>query len=41
MIDMQKVEGKVKASSIKKVEDIVEAYPQETVSVIRSWMTQD
>lgn len=41
MIDMQKVEGKVRASSIKKVEDIVEAYPQETVSVIRSWMTQD
>lgn len=41
MIDMQRVEGKVKASSIKKVEDIVEAYPQETVSVIRSWMTQD
>lgn len=41
MIDMQKVEGKVKASSVKKVEDIVEAYPQETVSVIRSWMTQD
>lgn len=41
MIDMQKVEGKVKASSVKKVEDIVEAYPQEAVSVIRSWMTQD
>lgn len=41
MIDMQRVEGKVKASSIKKVEDIVEAYPQETVSVIRSWMTQE
>lgn len=41
MIDMQKVEGKVKASSVKKIEDIVDAYPTETVSVIRSWMTQD
>lgn len=41
MIDVQKVEGKVKASSVKKVEDIVDAYPTETVSVIRSWMTQD
>lgn len=41
MIDVQKVEGKVKASSVKKVEDIVDAYPAETVSVIRSWMTQD
>lgn len=41
LIDVQKVEGKVKASSVKKVEDIVDAYPTETVSVIRSWMTQD
>jgi flagellar M-ring protein FliF len=41
MIDVQKVEGKVKMSSLKKVEDIVESYPNETVSVIRSWMTQD
>lgn len=38
MIDMNRVEGKVKASSVKKVEDIVDAYPAETVSVIRSWM---
>ena len=41
MIDLQKVQGKVKASSVKKVEDIVENYPTETVSVIRSWMTED
>ena len=41
MINMKSVEGKVKASSIKKVEDIVENYPSETVSVIRSWMSQD
>lgn len=41
MIDIQGVEGKVKASSMKKVEEIVQAYPQETVSVIRSWMSQE
>jgi flagellar M-ring protein FliF len=41
MISMQKVDGKLKASSVKKVEDIVEQYPAETVSVIRSWMTQE
>ena len=41
MIDMQSVQGKVKASSVKKVEDIVENYPSETVSVIRSWMTEN
>ncbi|QQG35886.1 MAG: flagellar M-ring protein FliF [Micavibrio aeruginosavorus] len=41
LIDMRSVEGKVKASSVKKVEDIVDSYPSETVSVIRSWMTQE
>lgn len=41
MIDMQQVEGKVRASSVKRVEDIVETYPSETVSVLRSWMSQD
>lgn len=41
MIDMQSVEGKVKASSVKKIEDIVDAYPTETVSVLRSWMAQE
>ncbi|MBN8521040.1 MAG: flagellar M-ring protein FliF [Alphaproteobacteria bacterium] len=41
LINVRSVEGKVKASAVKKVEDIVNAYPQETVSVIRSWMTQE
>jgi len=41
LIDMSRVEGKVKASSVKKVEDIVSSYPSETVSVIRSWMSQE
>ncbi|AEP09101.1 flagellar basal-body MS-ring/collar protein FliF [Micavibrio aeruginosavorus] len=41
LIDMKQVEGKVKASSVRKVEDIVSTYPAETVSVIRSWMSQE
>ena len=41
LIDVQKVQGKVKASAVKKVEGIVENYPQETVSVLRSWMSQE
>ncbi len=41
LIDVQKVEGRVKASSLKKVEDIVTAYPEETVGVLRNWMTQE
>jgi len=41
MIDMQSIQGKVKASSVKKIEDIVENYPSETVSVIRNWMSEE
>lgn len=41
MIDVQKVEGRVKASTLKRVEDIVAAYPEETVSVLRGWMAQE
>jgi flagellar M-ring protein FliF len=41
LISMSGVDGKVKSSSIKKVEEIVANYPQETISVIRSWMTQE
>lgn len=41
MLDMGSVEGKVKASSVKKVGDIVNNHPTETVSVIRNWMAQE
>jgi flagellar M-ring protein FliF len=41
MINVKSIEGKVKASAVKKVEDIVAAYPTETVSVLRGWMSQE
>lgn len=41
MVDIQGIEGKVKASTVKRVEEIVETYPAESVSVIRSWMSQE
>jgi len=41
MIEVSGVEGKVNASSLKKVEEIVDSYPNETVAVIRNWMTTE
>lgn len=41
MIDMSQVEGKVKASSIQKISELVTNHPNETVSVIRGWMSQE
>lgn len=41
LINIDGIEGKVKASTVKRVEEIVESYPAETVSVVRSWMSQE
>lgn len=38
MIDLQAIEGKVKASTLKKIAEIVERHPEETVGIIRQWM---
>ncbi len=38
MIDLQQVEGRVKASTIRKIGDLVDKHPDETVSIIRNWM---
>jgi flagellar M-ring protein FliF len=41
MIDIGQVEGRVRASSIKKVGEIVEKHPNETVSILRGWIYQE
>ena len=41
MVNIQGIEGKVKASTVKRVEEIVESYPKEAVSVVRNWMTEE
>ncbi len=33
-----RVEGRVKASTLKKIAEIVERHPEETVGIIRQWM---
>ena len=37
-IDLARVEGQVRASSIKKVSEFVSAHPDESVSILRSWL---
>jgi flagellar M-ring protein FliF len=41
MIDMEQVEGRVRASSLRKIGEIVEKHPNEAVSIIRGWMYQE
>ncbi|GAA0648223.1 flagellar basal-body MS-ring/collar protein FliF [Brevundimonas lenta] len=37
-LDIARIEGQVKASSVKKVADFVEKHPEESTSILRSWV---
>ena len=37
-IDIARIEGQVKASSVKRVAEFVENHPEESVSLLRSWL---
>lgn len=41
MIDLDKVEGRVRESTLRKVGEIIEAHPEESIGVIRSWMAPE
>ena len=41
LIDVNKVEGQLHASSIRKVREIVEKHPDEAVTIIRNWLYQE
>ena len=41
MIDINRVEGRVRTSSLKKIGDIIENHPEEAIAIIRNWMYQD
>jgi len=41
LIDIDRVEGRVKASSVKKVGEIVEKHPDEALSIVRNWLYQE
>ncbi|HVY87848.1 MAG TPA: flagellar basal-body MS-ring/collar protein FliF [Hyphomonadaceae bacterium] len=40
-IDVARISGQVKASSIKKISEVVTNYPDESISIIRSWMAEE
>ncbi|MEQ1889148.1 MAG: flagellar basal-body MS-ring/collar protein FliF [Alphaproteobacteria bacterium] len=38
MIDIAKIDGQVKASSVKKVGEVVGKHPDEAISILRTWL---
>ncbi len=41
LIDIDKVEGRVKASSLRKIGEIVDKHPEEALSILRNWLYQE
>jgi flagellar M-ring protein FliF len=37
-LDIARIEGQVKASSVKRVSEFVEKHPDESVAILRSWL---
>ena len=40
MIDINQVEGRVRASSLKQIGEIVDKHPEEAIAIVRNWMYQ-
>ena len=38
LIDVARINGQVKASSVKKVAEVVEQHPEESAAIIRGWL---
>ena len=41
LIDIDAVDGRVRSSTLKKIAEIVERHPEETVGILRQWMYQE
>jgi flagellar M-ring protein FliF len=41
MIDINRIEGRVRASSIRKIGEIIDKHPEDVVAILRNWMYQE
>lgn len=41
LIELRTVEGRVRASSIRRLGEIVDAYPDEAIDILRSWLYEE
>jgi flagellar M-ring protein FliF len=41
MVNLQNIEGQMRASTMRKVADMVEQHPEATLAIMRGWMTAD
>jgi flagellar M-ring protein FliF len=41
MVDVANIEGQMRASSIRRIADMVEKHPDESIAIVRGWMAQE
>jgi flagellar M-ring protein FliF len=41
MVSVAQIEGQLRASSIRRISDLAEKHPNETLSILRGWMAQE
>jgi flagellar M-ring protein FliF len=41
LIDLVNVDGQLRASSIRRITDLVEKHPEESLTIVRAWMQQE
>ena len=41
MIDIARIDGQVRASSVRKIGELVDQHPEEALQILRTWMYQE
>jgi len=41
MVDLANIEGQLRASSLRKLAEMVEKHPDESLSIMRGWLSQE
>ena len=41
MVNIAQIEGQMRASSLRRIAELVEKHPEETLSIVRGWMVQE
>jgi flagellar M-ring protein FliF len=41
MVSIAQIEGQLRASSIRRISDLADKHPDETLSILRGWLAQE
>jgi flagellar M-ring protein FliF len=41
MVAVASIEGQLRASSLRRLGDLVEKHPEESIAIVRTWMQQE